>query len=898
MRTAHYVASTHWDREWYEPFQGYRMRLVSLLDEAFAVMQRDPAFKTFVMDGQFIPIADYLEARPEAEQTVREFVRTGRLKLGPWYVLPDEWIPCGESLVRNLQMGMKYSASLGAPASRAGAVCDQFGHTSQLPQIFSQLGVKVAFAWRGLSEETNPGHSLWIAPDGTALPTYRYGLGGYCHYAFDVRNARFPDETLDVPAAVDRLIAFVQRESARTPKGPLLLFDGADHLEIEPATSQMIALANERLAAEGIRIVHSDLDAYADDFINSKVKIDKTLHGELRETADQRETVEQPWVIPGVLSSRIHLKQKNAACEDELCLWAEPFTTFASRLGLEYPTRYLELSWKHLLDNHPHDSLCGCSIDQVHQDMIYRFDQSIGISSRLTDKALRAIGSAALPETLPPNAVPLALFNPTSEAVDEPVDIDIPLPTDWPTKFQEFFQYEEKFAFQIAAPDGKIIPYQLVGQQRDQAGYRRPRYKFPATDRRHLIHVTARVRVPAFGYTTLLVTPVEGPTRFSGSMATSHRSVENEFLKISVNASGTIDLTDKRSGRTFSGLLAFEQRADIGDGWFHGLAVNDQIFSSIGAPAEVSLIADGIGKATLRIAVSIQVPEEFDFRLMRRSERMATLRVVSDVTLRAGVDHVEVETTVHNTVKDHRLRVLFPTELPGDVYWSDAAFDVVERMIALRPDHDQRREWEQETRPQITWTAFGGDKAGLAIVSRGLPECTVRDTPERPIALTLLRAFRRAVMSNDNPGGQIQGDQKFSYRIVPFSGELPIKKLFVLGQRINGRMRSINLLRDRPAPAGTLPATASFFQIVGDVVVTSIQKESNGATVRLFNPHLKNQPVQFSNGVTIRQLARLGGDADTLLAKITGNQLVIPPKRIVTVLLNLSDVATDALRES
>src|SRR6266700_1717143 len=107
MRTVHYVASTHWDREWYEPFQGYRMRLVSMLDEVFDTLERDPAFKSFVMDGQYIPIQDYLEVRPARAQCVREFVRNGRLKLGPWYVLPDEWLVSGESLVRNLQMGIR-----------------------------------------------------------------------------------------------------------------------------------------------------------------------------------------------------------------------------------------------------------------------------------------------------------------------------------------------------------------------------------------------------------------------------------------------------------------------------------------------------------------------------------------------------------------------------------------------------------------------------------------------------------------------------------------------------------------------------------------------------------------------------------------------------------------------
>ena len=154
----------------------------------------------------------------------------------------------------------------------------------------------------------------------------------------------------------------------------------------------------------------------------------------------------------------------------------------------------------------------------------------------------------------------------------------------------------------------------------------------------------------------------------------------------------------------------------------------------------------------------------------------------------------------------------------------------------MRPGHDQRREWEVETRPQITWTAFAGDGDGLAVVSRGLPECTVRDTADRAIALTLLRAFRRAVFSNDNPGGQIQGTHTFRYRLVPFSGPVPTRRLFILGQRVDGPVRSIDLLHDRPTVHATLPPIGSFFEITGDVVVTSLQRDGQRMLVRIFNP--------------------------------------------------------------
>src|SRR5580700_3883289 len=166
-RIAHYVRSTHWDREWYQPFQGYRMRLVSLLDETLEVMQKDPEFK-FTMDGQAIPVDDYLEIRPEKAEIIRKYSAAGRFKIGPWYVAPDEWLVSGESIVRNLQLGMKRARKLGETSSRAGFVCDQFGHIGQLPQIFSQFGIGGVFLWRGTTERDHAGNFFWQSPDGTA----------------------------------------------------------------------------------------------------------------------------------------------------------------------------------------------------------------------------------------------------------------------------------------------------------------------------------------------------------------------------------------------------------------------------------------------------------------------------------------------------------------------------------------------------------------------------------------------------------------------------------------------------------------------------------------------------------------------------------------------------------
>ena len=891
-RIAHYVASTHWDREWYESFQGFRMRLVSLLDEVWAAFESDPEYRTFVLDGQVIPLLDYLEIRPERRASVERYVREGRLRLGPWYVLPDEWLVSGESMVRNLQYGMQLAGAFGAPSSRAGFICDMFGHTGQLPQIFDQMGILFAFLWRGTQEREHHGILLWEAPDGSAVPAYRFGKDGYCSLAFAVRDPLNIGTRFDLERAIPLLAEYTLREAERTPEGPLLLFDGGDHMEIVPRTSLLLVRTNELLAAHGIEIIHSDLDRYIADSLASGPSTRLTLSGELRETGRDPVEEDQQWLIQGVLSSRIHLKQQNAACEDELCLWAEPFSAFAAAFGCEYPEGFLRAAWKHLLENHPHDSICGCSVDQVHQDMIYRFDQSLGISSRLAERALKAVTLAAAPSDRPEGSLVTGVFNPTARDLDEPVDLDIPLPENWPFS-QEFFGFERKYSFILRGPEGEEIPYQLVSQTLNQKGVQRPRYKFPSPDNRHVVRVTASLHVPAFGYTTIIVEPASGPVRYHGSLAVSDTAIENEFLRLEAAPGGTVTLTDKRTGKRFERFLTFEERADIGDGWYHGLAVNDRIYTSACGGADVALIADGPEKATLRITITMQVPEEFDFTAMTRSDMLKPLVIVTDLTLRRGCARVEAATTVENTILDHRLRVLFPTGLAGETYWSDAAFDVVERPVALVPDNAIRRELDVETRPQQTWTAFSDSEYGLAIVSRGLPESAVMNRPDRPIALTLFRGFRRAVFSNDNPGGQILGKLAFRYSIVPFSGEIPATGFFLLGQRVNGPVR-VSVPTETELTASDvverMPRTQSFLHVEGGVVVSSVQRREGKLSVRLFNPGrvIERISVRPDCGAKKATCVTMGGASDTVSTAIIldgSAAITIPPKRIATVVL-------------
>jgi alpha-mannosidase/mannosylglycerate hydrolase len=392
--------------------------------------------------------------------------------------------------------------------------------------------------------------------------------------------------------------------------------------------------------------------------------------------------------------------------------------------------------------------------------------------------------------------------------------------------------------------DGVEIPYQLVNQRWNRHGRRRPMRKFPGPDDRHEVDVTVPLRVPACGYTTVVCRPAAKgqPTRYLGTVLTAHHTIENEHLRIRVQPNGTLWLLDKRTAQIYEDLLTFEDVADIGDGWYHGVAVNDECFNSAASTADVAVVADGPYKATLKIALTLNVPDRFCFDRMARSEHTSPLRITSYVTLRRGCEHVEIRICVENTIRDHRLRVLLPTGAKAKSYFADSAFDVVERPIALRADNAEYRELETETKPQYAWTAVHDDARGLGVVSTGLPESAVCDQPDRPIATTLFRSFIKAFLTDGNEGGEMLGTHEFLFSIMPLAGALPRTRLCQLGQALAAAPRSVQIEpRDLlNAPEPVWPPSQSFLRIEpGRAVVTAIQAAGTGEglIVRMFNPH-------------------------------------------------------------
>ncbi len=426
------VPHTHWDREWYQTFQQFRIRLVKTIDKLLDILDRDENFRYFMLDGQTIVLDDYLEIQPEQEARLKAYTRAGRILVGPWYLQPDEFLVSGESLIRNLQIGLRRAAEFGS-TMQVGYVPDCFGHIAQLPQILQGVGIDNAVFWRGVGAEATTSEFNWAAPDGTeVLVIHLADPAGYS-------NARIlPLNPEEFVARVELLASNIFPQATTNN---LLFMNGSDHLEPQNGLPAVIEAANGLLAhinPEHEKILtHSvnsstqqNPDKHKKHFDSISVHIG-TLPEYIKSVRQQNtnfpilsgemRSSQYAHLLPSVLSTRMWIKQQNVATEHLLERMVEPLTAWATTLGAPYPQGLIRAAWKYLLQNHPHDSICGCSIDQVHRENSVRFAQSQQISESIINQALQQIAAAVDTRahfTLPhigSEPVPIIVFNPAPD---------------------------------------------------------------------------------------------------------------------------------------------------------------------------------------------------------------------------------------------------------------------------------------------------------------------------------------------------------------------------------------------------------------------------------------------------------------------------------------------------
>lgn len=853
-KTVHIISHTHWDREWYLNSKFVNRWIPVFFEALFAMLEKEPEYQ-FVLDGQTSILDDcYTELEKLGQdvglfkEKLRRYVEAGRIILGPYYLQPDWQLISEESLVRNMLYGKKISEEFGGGTS-TGWLLDNFGQISQAPQIHKEFGMKGIVIWRGV--EFDPEHLqsefYWKSPDGTMLPCI-YLLSSY-------RNAmRLADDP-------DHIYGRIKNEAEKiapfATTSNVLLMNGYDQ-EMNP--DDILPYIKEGKADFGEFVVkQSNPDEYMEAVIKELGCL-QTFSGPLY-------SGRYISVFPGILSCRMYLKTKNDKAQRLLEGYAEPISIMASLLGADYPKEQLDASWKLLLKNHPHDSICGVSVDDVHTDM----------EDRLGEVLHQVQGC------LKPMAGKIVTLTDTS-ALDGACQV-----------FQVFNTMLRKRSCQVLLPcdasryyvvktsDGK-----LCESQKCKEG------------------ILAKLSLPAFGYCTVgLYSKEDNP---EAVIKEEPDALENAWIRVDFHANGSFDLTDKRNQKQYKMLGYLEDRADCGDEYNYSYLVGDIPYTTLHEKAKLCVVERGDLRTTVKINYEWKLPSALASGRNARSTAMQTMPITTYVTMEADSPVLQFHTVIRNCCKDHRIRVMFPTEIETSESMAQTQFDLTAHPIVPRqfdnskiPEDVKRiiigaRESQPITQfPQRDFVAVSDGRVSAAVLNQGLPEYEV--LPDKTtIALTLFRSvgwLARVDLQTRigdagpeifTPDAQCLRDMEFRYAFCPVDGTIEAGRLLEAADNLN----YAPLVVRTDAHKGVLRGQNSFANISynGDIRITAVKQaqDGTGMIIRLF--HVgdceKQATLVFPDALEAFRCNLAEENEENLPVRDGEVTLLVPPKKIIT----------------
>ena len=798
----HLVPHTHWDREWYEPFQRFRLRLVDLVDDVLERAEADPRF-CFTFDGQTAMLEDYLEIRPEAEARIAALVATGQLAVGPWRILSDEFLVSGETLVRNLEAGVARAARFGQVMA-VGYLPDEFGHAAQVPQLLRRAGFGHAAVWRGVPAAVDRHAFAWSAPDGSAVRT-EYLIDGY-------GNAAGLFAYPDVAVAGRRLL---ERLAPAFGDDPVLAMYGTDHSSPLPDLLDVIEEINR--GQDGYRVVLGTLAGYIEERAAAGDGADlPRWQGELRSSARAN-------ILMGVLSARVGLKAACARAERLLARYAEPLQALH---GGGWPAPFLELGWRRLVESSGHDSITGCGADAVAEHVAVRLGEAAQLGSGLAERV-----AAEVAAEVPRGAV--AVLNPSPFARAGLVDLDLAVPDDWGEVGLELadgrLAATQETGRSPAVVHSETLPGRRLGELfrrvhgrklydrvvngirvEAEGGIHRlvvtvddhpdPPHldmdelrtvvataaaaapdadwevRVVAPPRRRLL---AAVPVPALGWTAVAAwagrgrrfPPVDSDGLEAGPVAAGPGWLDNGLVRVEAAGDGTLRV--EAGGAVLEGVGRLVDGGDAGD-LYNYAPPEDDLLVTDPERVEVAAVAGGPVLGALAVSRTYRWPVGLDAAGTARSRERAGARTVLRAELRAGEPFLRLRVEVDNPCRDHRLRLHVPLAGPATHSSAEGQFAVVERGTTAEGGHGEV--------PLPTFPASGFvDAGGVAVLLGHVTEYELgTDPPE--LALTVVRSVGQisrdlhryreepAGPQTPTPGAQCLGTLAADLAVLPHPG--------------------------------------------------------------------------------------------------------------------------------
>ncbi|HEX6533290.1 MAG TPA: glycoside hydrolase family 38 C-terminal domain-containing protein [Gemmatimonadaceae bacterium] len=877
------VSHTHWDREWYHPAPRFRQRLVALVDELLDAPA--PPGVSFLLDGQAVVLDDYLAVRPERREALATRLKDGALEAGPWYVLADELIPSAEALVRNLLVGRAVLRALGAEPPPVLYCPDSFGHPAALPTIAAGFGLPLIVLWRGYGGPHWPAGDVarWRAADGAEALLYHLPPDGYEFGASLPADER----------AADRWRRVRDVLAPRAALGMALLLNGADHHARQPDLDRALeALARaarpDEVRRASLRVFARELGARARGATLPEVC------GELRDSSGYA------WSLQGTFGTRAAQKRRNARVERMLVRDAEPWCALAARAGAPSRRALGRAAWTTLLLAHPHDTLCGTSVDAVARAMDQRLDDAQAQGEGLRDDAIldlvghdRARAREHAHEWSPVVLVRNRAARPRGGIAE----LDV-------ARFRRHVRVGPGSGHAAAWPEPSPAPIGLGARVPLQVLHDAPRHDrvesplhYPDDDLVDVARVVAWVPpVPGYGIAALPISREPGAADGApDAVRVGEHWIENEALRLSISAAGVVRLATRDGLMAMESVIGFEDVGDVGDLYTH--SPRDPVVhpTAILGPR---VVHRGPLRGELRAAWWLEVPTASTRE--RRSASTAALVVHAAFALDAGASFVRVRVWGENEARDHRLRVVFATGIPNAEVWADAAFGPVRRARPGAPVDDA--ELQPATAPLARWVTLASSARGVTVFSDGLAEYEA--TPTGDVAITLVRAvgeLSRADLPERPghagwpapvPGAQARGPFEARFALLPH-GPRDASTIALVERTADDVL--LPLVGDTLRSALDVPPAAAGLELDGEGLALSACKESeDGAWTVLRCVNLLDTEVRgawrvgprVSQRVSEARLARLDETPQEPLVVAGGTiPFAAAPRAVVTVLV-------------
>lgn len=867
-KNIHVVPHFHWDREWYFTSEESKILLVQDMEEVLELLEQNPDYPCFVLDGQTAILEDYIAVKPENRGRVQQLVKQGKLMIGPWYTQTDEMVVGGESIVRNLLYGKLDCEEFG-DRMMIGYLPDSFGQSARLPQILNGFGINRCMLWRGISERmgTDKTEFRWEDEEGSQVTVQLLPLG----YAI---GKYLPEEETALKQRLDKYLPVLDR-GATTDY--ILLPNGHDQMPVQKNIFSIMEKIEKLYPGR-----KTTLGRYEEVFDKIKKAPElAVLKGEFLDGKYMR-------VHRSIYSSRADLKSSNTRIENKITNILEPLMSIAYSLGFEYQHGLVEAIWKELLKNHAHDSIGCCCSDKVHRAIENRFflaedrtDQLIHYYQRSIVDAMSC--EAALDKLTAFNLLP---YERTSVITGEIV-----------TKMK---------AFQLVDEEGSGTSFEILSSEIMDAGLiDRQIVHYGDYDPfvRYVISFSAVL--PAMGYKTYLVretgeTGVEaaedggreaekvsgreageaggreadgeaaeagGREAANGAEASGREAVgaaaeaygtqteefglENQYYQIRVLKNGSLEIQDKENGLVYHEALLLEDGSDDGDEYDYSPLEHDLVLTSHEASAKIE-VRKFQHFSTAVIAVEMRAPKDLESR--KRKIIDGVFRVEFTVTLKAGSPVIEVEAVVDNQVRDHRVRVLVPNGLAAQYSVSDNQFGSIRRpVVDSAMEIWEREHWSERPDSIYPYLSYvhGGTESGMAVLTNSVREYEITGELYDTIAVTLFRSvgvlgkeelYRRpgrpSGIKMETPDSQLMGLQRYQLALTTHISESPRLAKEYLTPIVTYNKMPHNAMKLNPSGIVT-PYRYSLLRLTDSRMVMSVLKKAEkdqGLLLRCYNP--------------------------------------------------------------